>query len=331
MRAVAVGRFGEPPALVDLPEPVPGPGEVLVRVEAAGVNPLDWRIAAGEFERRLPHTFPLVLGVDAAGTVAAVGEGVRRFAVGDAVYGQFFRPPLGTGTYAEYVAVPERMTTGAIGRAPLGYAVSYAAALPTVGMAALGVLDAIDLRPGQTVLVVGATGGVGSTVVQLAALRDAEVVGTARPDAARWIRDLGAVETIDHSAGSIADRVKVDWPDGIDALVDLASDATAFEHLTELVRDGGVAVSLVYGAPRRLLEGDRIRAINYTLPLPAPGDPLDAMPDPSKVQLLTRLTALIESGGLQNPIQAEVGLADAPAAVARNRAGRARGKTVIRL
>lgn len=331
MRAVAVGHFGGAPEPMELPTPTAGPGEVLVRVEAASVNPMDWRMAAGEYERQLPHTFPLILGVDAAGTVEAVGDGVRRFAIGDSVYGQFFRPPLGTGTYAEYVVAPERMTTGAIGPAPVGYAVSYSAALPTVGMAALGLLDAIDLRAGQTVLVVGATGGVGSTVVQLAALREADVIATARPDVAMWIRELGAVETVDHSAGSIADRVKTDWPGGIDAVVDLASDAASFVDLTELVRDGGAAVSLVYGATPGLLEDARITAANYSLPRPAPGDPLDLMPDPSRIQLLTRLTSIIESGQVKTPMQAEIRLADAPAAVARNRSGRSRGKTVIRL
>jgi NADPH:quinone reductase len=331
MRAVAVGHFGASPALMELPKPTAGPGEVLVRVEAASVNPMDWRIAAGEFEGQLAHTFPLVLGVDAAGTVEAVGERVERFAIGDAVYGQFFRAPLGSGTYAEYVAVPERMTTGAIGPAPMGYAASYAAALPTVGMTALGLLDAVDLRAGQTVLVVGATGGVGSTAVQLAALRDAGVMGTARPDAAMWIRELGAVETMDHSTESIVDRIRADWPDGIDALVDVASDADSFSALTEVVRDGGAAVSLVFGATRRLLEGDRLTAVNYVPPRPRPGDPSDSMPEPSKLDLLTRLTSIVETGGVKNPMQVEIRLADAPAAVARNRFGRSRGKTVVRL
>jgi NADPH:quinone reductase len=331
MRAVAVAHFGGTPELMEVPTPEAGPGEVLVRVEAASVNPTDWRMAAGEFERQYPHTFPLVLGVDAAGRVEALGDGVERFAVGDAVYGQFFRPPLGNGTFAEYVAVPERMTTGAIGPAPMGYAASYAAALPTVGMTALGLLDAVGLRAGQTVLVVGATGGVGSTVVQLAALRDAEVIGTSRSDAAKWIRELGASETVDHAAGSVVDRVRAMRPDGIDAVVDLASDTETFADLVELVRDGGAAVSLVFGATPKLLESPRVAAVNYTLPRPRPGDPADVMPEPSKIQLLTRLTTIIETGGVRNPIQAEIRLADAPAAVARNRSGRSRGKTVVRL
>jgi NADPH2:quinone reductase len=331
MRAVAVRHFGDAPELMELPVPTPGPGEVLVEVGAASVNPMDWRIAAGEFERQLPHTFPLILGVDGAGTVVDVGEGARRFRVGDPVYGQFFRPPLGTGTYAEYVAVPEHMTTGAIQVAPVGYAASYAAALPTVGMTALGLLDTIDLQAGQTVLVVGATGGVGSTVVQLAALRGAEVVGTARSDAAKWLRGLGASETIDHSSESIADRVLASHSDGVHALVDVASDAESFSALAELVCDGGRAVSLVFGATSRLLDESRIAVANYTLPRPRSDDPHAAMPSPSKADLLWRFTAIVEAGGLDAPMQTEVRLTDAPSAVARNRAGRARGKTVIRI
>jgi NADPH:quinone reductase len=331
MRAVAIRMIGATPELMDLPTPVPEPDEVLVRVEAASVNPMDWRMAAGEFERQLPHTFPLILGVDAAGVVEAVGDQVRRFRVGDAVYGQFFRPPLGTGTFAEHVVVPEQMATGAIEPAPMGYASSYVAALPTVGMAALGLLDAVDLRAGQTLLVVGATGGVGSVTVQLAAYLGADVIGTARPDAAKWIRGLGASETVDHSSESITVRTLTAYPDGVDAMVDLASDADSFASLTNVVRDGGIAASLVFGAAPRLLASGRITALNYTLPRPRPDDPTGQVPEPSKSDLLARLTEIVESGGLETPTQAEVRLADAPAALARNRAGHARGKTVIRI
>jgi NADPH2:quinone reductase len=331
MRAVAVRRFGDTPELMELPIPRPRPGEVLVEVGAASVNPMDWRMAAGEFERQLPHTFPLILGVDGAGTVVELGEGARRFRVGDPVYGQLFRAPLGTGTYAEYVAVPEHMTTGAIQVAPVGYAATYAAALPTVGMTAVGLLDTIDPQPGQTVLVVGATGGVGSTVVQLAAQCGAEVIGTARPDAAKWLRGLGASETVDHSADSVVDRVRASHPDGVHALVDVASDAESFSALAELVRDGGRAVSLVFGATSRLLDESRIAVANYTLPRPPPDDPHGTVPSPSKADLLWRFTAIVEAGGVDAPMQTEVRLADAPSALARNRSGRARGKTVIRI
>jgi NADPH:quinone reductase len=331
MRGVAVHHFGSPPEVMELPAPTPEPDEVLVRVDAASVNPLDWRIAAGEFERQLPHAFPLILGVDAAGTAEAVGDRVQWVRPGDAVYGQFFRPPLGTGTFAEYVAVPERMSTGAIWSAPVGYSASFAAALPTAGMTALGALDLIGPRSGQTVLVVGATGGVGAIAVQLASMQGAEVVGTARPDVARWIRGLGASETVDHSAESVIDRVRASHPGGIDGLLDLASDAESFAELVELVRDGGTAVSAVYGASPKLLDSDRVRAVNYALPRPRPDDPPYRLPSPSRTDLLARLTAIVDGGGLETPVQAEVRLADAPAAVARNRAGHSRGKTVVRI
>ena len=331
MRAVAVRHFGATPELMELPVPSPEPHEVLVEVEAASVNPMDWRIAAGEFERQMSHTSPLILGVDAAGTVEAVGDRVQWIKPGDAVYGQFFRDPLGTGTFAEYVAAPERMSTGALWSAPVGYSASFAAALPTAGMTALGALDLIGPRSGQTLLVVGATGGVGAVAVQLASMQGAEVVGTARPDAARWVRALGASETVDHSTDSVVDRVRASHPDGIDGLLDLASDADAFAELVELVRDDGVAVSAVYGASPKLLDSDRVRAVNYTLPRPRPDDPPYRTPSPSRIDLLARLTAIIDAGGLETPVQAEVRLADAPAAVARNRAGHSRGKTVVRI
>jgi NADPH:quinone reductase-like Zn-dependent oxidoreductase len=107
MRAVAVSRFHAPPERMDLPAPPAGRGELLVRVAFAGMNPLDWKIGEGFYEGSRPHLFPLILGVDAAGTVEAVGATVARFRVGDPVFGQFLHSPVGTGTYAELTPVPE--------------------------------------------------------------------------------------------------------------------------------------------------------------------------------------------------------------------------------
>jgi len=142
---------------------------------------------------------------------------------------------------------------------------------------------------------------------------------------------VGASETIDHSSESVVDRVRESHPDGVHALVDVASDAESFGALTELVRDGGRAVSLVFGATPRLLDGSRIAAANYALPRPRPDDPHATMPSPSRADLLWRFTAIVEAGGVDAPMQTEVRLADAPSVLARNRAGRARGKTVIRI
>src|SRR5579863_2950848 len=109
MRAIAVRQLGEVPEMMDLPKPTPGPGEILVKLRAAGVNPFDWKIIDGVAEAGRPHVFPLILGVDGAGTIEAVGSEVKTFAVGDGVYGQFLHSPVGIGTYAEYVIAPETL------------------------------------------------------------------------------------------------------------------------------------------------------------------------------------------------------------------------------
>jgi NADPH:quinone reductase-like Zn-dependent oxidoreductase len=191
MRAIAVHKTSDMPELMDLPVPRPAPGEIVVRLEAASLNPIDAGIAAGYFEGRMPHVYPLILGVDGAGRVTEVGQGVRGFETGDLVHGQFLCAPLGRGTFAEYAVVPEFPDGGALLRVPDGVSAQVAAALPTAGMTALGALDTIDPRPGRSILIVGATGGVGVFAVQLAAMYGAEVVATARPETDAWIRGLG--------------------------------------------------------------------------------------------------------------------------------------------
>jgi NADPH:quinone reductase-like Zn-dependent oxidoreductase len=313
MRAVAVTAFGAAPQVMDLPRPVPGPGEVLVRLAAAGMNPADWQLADGHLRERMEHVFPLVLGWDGAGTVAAVGDGVTRFAEGDGVYGQFFLPPAGRGTFAELVAIDERAP---IGPPPRRVEAAAAVALPTAAMTALGLLDAAGVGSGDTVLVVGASGGVGVFVTQLAAARGARVIATARPDAAALVRRLGAAETLDYQAGPLAERLRAGHPDGVDVLLDLVSDPASFAAHSRQVRDGGTAASIVFAAPA----GDggqagRVRAMNYLVA--------------DKPALLARITREVDAGRLQIPVQREVRLEDAPAALARLRAGGARGKTVI--
>jgi len=308
VRAVAVSAFGATPELVDIARPAPGPGEVLVNLAAAGVNPFDWKVADGMLDGKMPHVFPFVLGVDGAGTVEAVGEGVTRFAAGDPVYGQFFHAPAGVGTYAEYVTVPEGQSITA---APTSVPASAAAAVPTAGVTALTLLDEVGAGPGQRLLVVGATGGVGSFVTQLAAARGAHVIATAGADAADRIRGLGAAETVDHHKGAIADQL----PDGVDALIDVVSDAPAFAANAALVRPGGVAATTVFAADPAALAERQVRGVN-----------VNGKPTPA---ILDLLAAEIDAGRLRVPVETEVPLAEAPDALALSRSGRSRGKTVI--
>lgn len=317
MRAVAVRKTGDIPSVIDLPVPRPAPGELVVRLEAASLNPLDVGIAEGYFEGRMPHVYPLILGVDGAGRVTEVGEDVRGFEVGDLVHGQFFRTPLGYGTFAEYVVVTEFPNTGALQRVPDGVPVEIAAALPTAGMTALGALDTIGLRAGQSVLIVGATGGVGVFAIQLAAAYGAEVIATARPEADAWIRGLGATQTVDYTSGEMADQVRKSHPDGVDAVLDLTRDPVGFAENAGLARDGGAAVSVALVATPELLASGRIAVTNYMMQ--------------NKPDLLARITAEVASGRITVPIQQTITLDQVPAALAGNTAGGARGKTTIRI
>ncbi|WP_089100206.1 NADP-dependent oxidoreductase [Streptomyces hyaluromycini] len=313
MRAVAVHRIGDTPELMELRVPGPGPGEVLVELAAASLNPVDMGIAEGRLP--MPYVTPLVLGVDGMGRVTETGEGVLGFRPGDTVHGQFLRAPLGHGTFAEYVVVPEAPDGGALQRVPDGMPAEIAAALPTAGMTALGVIEAIGLRAGQSVLIAGATGGVGVFAVQLAAARGVEVIATARPDAARWIRGLGAAETADYTAGDIVERVRKTRPDGIDAFLDLTRDTARFGAYAGLVRDGGAAASVSFSAPPELLASERIAVSNYMMQ--------------DKPDLLARITAEAASGRIAVPVQRTVPLEGVPEGLARG--GGARGKTTVRI
>jgi NADPH:quinone reductase len=159
MRAITVTDYGATPALAEIQTPQPGRTQVLLKIRAAGMNPMDRTLASGDW-RPMPATFPMVLGADCAGAVEQLGEGATRFSVGDDLFGQLLIAPLGSaGTYAEYVAVTE---DAPLARVPTGLDDVVAAALPTAGGAGLALVDLIESLADKTVLIVGAGGGVGS-------------------------------------------------------------------------------------------------------------------------------------------------------------------------
>ena len=235
MRAIAEKGFGGPITMMDLPAPEVGVGEVLVRVRAAGINPFDWKVADGALEGERKHRFPLILGFDAAGVVERVGTGVTELAVGDKVYGYLFKPVVGGGAYAEYVTAPSSI----LAKKPESVGFAEAAALPTPGLTAMDLVDAVDPGEGETILIVGATGGVGSYAVQLAARRRARVIATARRANEAFVRELGAVETIDHTREDVVGSVLVAHPDGIEAIVDVVSDRETLGCIVRLVKRAG--------------------------------------------------------------------------------------------
>ncbi|WP_333732146.1 NADP-dependent oxidoreductase [Streptomyces sp. IBSBF 3010] len=313
MRAIAVSALRADPVLVELPKPEPRPGEVRVRVEYASLNPLDWQVAdgsAGELAPA-PQSFPFVLGVDYAGRVDMIGGGENRFRVGDPVFGRAAVAEA-CGSYGDYLCVEQ---DSAIALVPRGLDARAAAALPSAGMAAAQILEAVALRGHETLLVVGAAGGVGCCLTQLARARDVRVIAAVRGDERSRMGSLGAAASVDLTDGPPAEALRRACPDGIDALADLASaDPDAFAAHAAAVRPGGIALSARGAAAGARLPGG-VRGVDFRL-------------DPSPV-LLDVLAAGAADGILRVPVDAELPLEDAPLALARNRAGGARGKTVI--
>jgi NADPH:quinone reductase-like Zn-dependent oxidoreductase len=316
MRAVAVTEFGGTPQLMDLPKPAPCSGEVLVRLAGAALNPFDRAISDG-FLRHLPHTFPLILGADGAGIVEEVGEGVETLTEGDAIYGILIHEQLGLGrgTLAEYIAVP---ADAVIGPAPSRISLVEAAAAPTAGMTAIGLVEETGIAAGQNVLIVGASGGVGSFAVQLAAARGARVIATARSDAAERLRSLGAAETVDYTRRSVGDQLLEVEAGGVDVLLDLVSAPDAFAANLGLVRDGGRAMSIRYAARPESPMQNRISVVNFNL-----------RQHQGASGFLEDLTAAIDSGGLQVVVDVELALEQAPAVIAARSSGGARGKALV--
>jgi hypothetical protein len=216
MKAFALTSADKPATLVDLPDPGVPAGGVRIRVRATSVNGIDVYVANGYLVPMMEHRFPTVVGRDFAGVVDAVGEGRIDLAAGDEVFGFVpTTPPLETGTFAELVAGGPELV---VARRPAGVSAEAAASIPLAGATALGSIDAAAIGAGDTVLVVGATGGVGSFVVQLAALRGATVIATAKAgDEDAFVRGLGAAETVDYTSGDVAQAIAGRFPDGIDA------------------------------------------------------------------------------------------------------------------
>jgi NADPH:quinone reductase-like Zn-dependent oxidoreductase len=311
MRTIAVKTFGGPIALIDLPTPEIVAGEVLIRVRAAGVNPFDWKVAHGALEDQMKHRFPLILGFDAAGVIERVGADVTQLAEGEEVYGYLFKPVIGDGTYAEYVGASATI----VAKKPVTVGFAEAAALPTPGLTAMDLVDAVDTREGETILIVGATGGVGSYATQLAARGGAHVIATARQTNEELVRRLGAAETIDHTTEDLVDAVRMAQPGGIDAVIDVVSDREALGRISTLVNEGGRLASSVYAADVEGLARRGIVAMNVSM-----------QPDARRLGELSRM---VDAGELSVTLDRTFPLEKAAEALEERRTGHVRGKIAL--
>jgi NADPH:quinone reductase-like Zn-dependent oxidoreductase len=241
MRAIAVNRWGgrDVLELVDVDPPPVAPDGVLVRVHAAGVNPVDYKVREGKLAGGFPYHFPVILGWDAAGVVEEVGPAVTWFKPGDRVYGYCRRHELEYGTYAELVTVPE----GFLAHMPENLDFVQAGALPLAALTAHQCLERLGVRAGEVVFISGGAGGVGHIAVQLAKARGANVVATGSPESFDFLRELGA-EPVDHGAGDVAEQVRThNYGGGADAAFDLFG-GPGLEQAFACLRPGGRLVSI---------------------------------------------------------------------------------------
>ena len=258
MRAFALDDFGERGSIHDLPDPEPAENEVRVRVTAASINPFDNAVLQGYLKGRMEHRFPLVPCGDLAGTVDALGSGVEGVAIGDSVFGVTGKMVLGEGTLAELATA----STSTIAKRPAAVSEVEAAALPLAGVSALMSVEAVAPRPNDLVVIVGASGGIGSYAVQLAAATGARVIGVTSKGKTEYVKGLGAHEAIDRTSGDVIEALKAQHPDGVAAIIDTASDTAGLARLSEAVRKGGTVTSMKGAAAVEELAKRDIKGVN---------------------------------------------------------------------
>ncbi len=308
MKAVSIYSYGGPEVLVceDAPRPHPGAGEVLVRIHAAGINPVDWKIREGKLKDMLHHTFPLVLGWDFSGVVETMGAATTRLKVGDDVYS---RPDVARdGAYAEFIVVKETE----LALKPKSIDHIHAAALPLAGLTAWQALfDAAGLVAGQRVLIHAAAGGVGHLAVQLAKWKGAHVSGTASARNHDFVRQLGADVVVDHHAVRFEKAVEP-----VDVVFDTVGGETQ-DRSWDVLKPGGILVSITTPPSAEIARARGLRqAFVFTQPNAAQ---------------LTELAQLTDAGKLKVCVETVLPLFEAKRGQELSEHGHSRGKIVLQV
>ena len=310
MRAVVVNAPGAAPSMTDVPIPKPGKDEILVRVVAAGVNPVDWKST-----ERDGRSFPMVLGQDFSGVVVASESSSRRFEPDQRVFGI----ARDHGSYAEFTVVPDNDDSQPI--APMPNDLSYVdgAALPTAGLTALASLDQLGVERNTTLLIVGLSGGVGMFAAQIALRRSVQVIGIAHSRNRELLESLGGVKIVYYDREDPVEAVRAHAPQGIEAILDLVDDKEHVERMIGLLKDGGSIVSTI-GALDDTKTGDRgIKATNIVMDRTHESSP----------QGLHELASLVGTGLLRVFVAEHPSMETVDTVLEKSRQGSSAGKTVI--
>jgi NADPH:quinone reductase-like Zn-dependent oxidoreductase len=304
MKAIRIHQYGGPEVLaqVEMQRPTPGPNEVLIKVQAASVNPVDWKMRAGYMKDVFPLTFPSTLGWDVSGTVEEAGADVTRFKRGDEVYAL-----LEGGGYAEYAAAKETV----VARKPRTLDHVQAAAVPVAGLTAWQALfEVAQLSAGQKVLIHAAAGGVGNFAVQFAKAGGAYVIGTASLRNQAFLRELGADKAVDYQKTRFEDVVR-----DVDVVLDTIGGDT-LERSFKVLKKGGILVSLVQPPSQESATKYGVRALFYG----AHASSSD----------LAQIAKLIDNGKVKPVVETVLPLAEARRAHELSQSGHARGKIVLK-
>jgi NADPH2:quinone reductase len=312
MRAFAVRSFGEAPAIYDLPIPS-ADDAFLIRVKFAGVNPIDYKLLA---RLTAASPYPFVMGADFAGVIEKVPSGNHDFQPGDRIFGM----ARTHGAYAEYTAVAPRQKTEPLARIPEGVTDEQAAALPIAAITALGSLELLGVSAGQRVVIMGAAGAVGGYAVQMARSRGAHVIGTVRGGADE-ARSLGAEEVFDTKSGDAIAPIHAAHPEGVDAVLDLVSNAEAIKRDADILKSGGKLVSTIGAADGAWFAGRHVAAQNIL----GNENPF------SSPQGLIEVAQMLAAGKITVRIRATVDLEGTAQILEKLRNGGLSGKAVIRL
>jgi NADPH2:quinone reductase len=245
MKAIVCNEYGRADVLhyTVVPDPVPGPNEVRVKVSAAGVNPVDAKIRQGLLLQRLPHQLPIIPGWDAAGVVDMLGPGETTLSIGDRVYSYCRKPVVHDGAYAEYIVLPESQ----VAPSPTTIDDTAAAAVPLAALTAWqSLFDAGQLKAGERILIHAGAGGVGAFAIQMAKHAGAYVVATASRSNHNYLRELGADMVIDYTATDFRDAVLSAFPGGLDVVYDTVGGEVQTKSADALKRDGRLVSILAF-------------------------------------------------------------------------------------